>query len=131
MSTFDRHLLREWIGILGIVLAAMLGLLLVQICYSELHSMLANGVHLGLVLKYLAISVPGYCAEILPLGLLVSLLFTLTKLHRANEITAMRGAGVGLARLTLPLWAVGVAACAIVGWLNATVVPWSVERSRA
>jgi lipopolysaccharide export system permease protein len=54
----------------------------------------------------------------------------LGKLHRANEFTALRAAGVGLARITAPIWAVGILACGLSWWLNSTVVPWSVETSR-
>ncbi len=130
MNTFDRHLLREWLGILALVLVAMLGFFLFQICFDELRSMLDAGAHLGEVLRYLGVTLPSYGAIILPLGLLFSLLYTLTKLHRANELTAMRAAGVGILRITAPVWFVGALVCALVWWLNASVVPWSVERSR-
>jgi lipopolysaccharide export system permease protein len=42
----------------------------------------------------------------------------------------MRAAGIGLARITRSVWAVGVLFCGLVWWLNATVVPWSVEETR-
>ena len=45
--------------------------------------------------------------------------------------STMRAAGVGFGRLLAPVWLVGVLACALSWWLNATVVPWSVEESRA
>src|SRR5687768_7078927 len=74
---------------------------------------------------------PSSLAVVLPLALLVSLLYVLGKLHRANELTAMRAAGIGFARLTAPIWCVGVLCCGLAWWLNTTVVPWSVEESRA
>jgi lipopolysaccharide export system permease protein len=74
---------------------------------------------------------PSFLSEVLPDALLVSLLYALGKLHRANELTAMRAAGVGFGRLTAPIWLVGLLCCALSWWLNTTVVPWSVEESRA
>jgi lipopolysaccharide export system permease protein len=56
-------------------------------------------------------------------------MYVLGKLHRANEFTALRAAGVGLGRITAPVWLVGLAACGLTWWLNTTVVPWSVEES--
>jgi lipopolysaccharide export system permease protein len=56
-------------------------------------------------------------------------MFVLGKLHRANEFTALRAAGVGLTRITAPVWVVGVLACGLSWWLNTSVVPWSVEQS--
>jgi lipopolysaccharide export system permease protein len=60
----------------------------------------------------------------------VSLLYTLGKLHRANELTAMRAAGVGIMRITAPVWMVGIACCGLSWWLNTSIVPWSVTQSR-
>lgn len=129
MNTFDRHLLSEWLQILGVVLAALLGLLLVQICYEDLRSMLEAGAHFGEVFRYILLTLPSFCAVVLPLALLISLLFTLGKLHRGNELTAMRAAGVGFGRMMMPIWIIGAAACGAVWWLNSTIVPWSVEQS--
>jgi len=61
--------------------------------------------------------------------LMVSLLFVLGKLHRANEFTALRAAGVGLFRITAPVWVIGLLACGASWWLNTRVVPWSVKES--
>jgi lipopolysaccharide export system permease protein len=130
VNTFDRHLLREWLQILALFLVAFCGLLFVQICYDDFRDMLDAGIGLPEFLRYLLITLPSFLGIVLPIALLLSLLFTLTKLHRANEFTAMRTAGIGFLRLTAPIWFVGVLACGAVWWLNSTVVPWSVEQSR-
>lgn len=129
MNLYDRHLLREWLGILGLVLCATVGLLLVQVLYDDfrdLRDLGARGIDL---VMYMFVTVPSYLALVLPLALLVSLMFVLGKLHRANEFTALRAAGVGLLRITSPVWLIGVIACGLSWWLNTTVVPWSVEES--
>ncbi|HVU25523.1 MAG TPA: LptF/LptG family permease [Opitutus sp.] len=129
MNTYDRHLLREWLAILGLVLCAAVGLLLVQVLYDDFRSLRelgARGVDLAM---YVLVTVPSFLAVALPLALLVSLMFVLGKLHRANELTALRAAGVSLGRITAPVWALGIAACALSWWLNTRVVPWSVEES--
>src|SRR5687768_9921901 len=74
---------------------------------------------------------PSSLAVVLPLALLVSVLYVLGNLKRANELTAMRAAGVGFARLTAPIWVVGLLCCGLAWWINTTIVPWSVEESRA
>ncbi|MGD1031518.1 MAG: LptF/LptG family permease [Opitutaceae bacterium] len=130
MNTFDRHLLREWLQILALFLVAFCGLLFVQICYDDFRDMLDAGTGFPEFLRYMLITLPSFLGVVLPIALLLSLLFTLTKLHRANEFTAMRTAGIGFVRLTAPIWLVGVLACGAVWWLNSTIVPWSVEQSR-
>lgn len=130
VNTFDRHLLREWLQILGLVLAAMCGLLLVQVLYEDFRQLRELGAR-GLVLwRYLLVTMPSFLTLVLPLALLVSLLYVLGRMHRSNELTAMRAAGVSFTRLTAPIWIVGVLACGASWWLNTTIVPWSVEESR-
>lgn len=131
VNTFDRHLLREWLQILGMVLAITCGLLLVQVLYDDFRGLREHGARGWELWKYVGVRMPSFLAIVLPLALLISLLFTLGKLHRANELTAMRAAGVGFMRLTASVWVVGVLCCGLSWWLNTTVVPWSVERSRS
>ncbi len=131
LNTFDRHLLREWLQILGLVLVATCGLLLVQVLYDDFRSLRDLGARGWVLWRYLAVTIPSFLAVVLPVALLISLIFTLGKLHRANELTAMRAAGVGFMRLTAPVWFVGVLCCGLSWWLNTTVVPWSVEESRS
>jgi len=126
VNTFDRHLLREWLQILGLVLAATCGLLVVQVLYSDFVSLRELGARGGVLWQYLLVTIPSFFAIVLPLALLISLLFVLGKLHRANELTAMRAAGVGFKRLMAPVWAVGLLCCGLSWWLNTAIVPWSV-----
>lgn len=130
MNTFDRHLLREWLQILGLVLAATAGLLLVQVLYDDFRQLSELGARGWVLARYVAIRLPSFLSVVLPLSLLVSLLFVLGKLHRANELTALRAAGVGFGRMMAPVWLAGLLCCGLAGWLNTTVVPWSVEESR-
>lgn len=131
MNTFDRHLLREWLQILGLALAATVGLLVVQVLYDDFRQLRDLGAQGSIFWRYMGVTIPSFLSVVLPLALLVSLLYVLGKLHRGNELTAMRAAGVGFARLTAPIWIVGLLCCGVSWWINTTVVPWSVEESRA
>ena len=131
MNLIDRYLLREWLKMLGLVLAATLGLLLMQAMFEDFRDLLANGARFADVVFYYMIKLPSYLSVVLPLALLVSLLYTLGQLHRNNEITAMRAAGVGLFRITRGIWAVGLLLCGVMWYINATVIPWSMEEARA
>ena len=131
MNTFDRHLLREWLQILGLVLLAVVGLLVVQVMYDEFRQLRENGARGSEIWRYFGVAIPGFFPVVLPMALLVSLTFTLGKLHRANELTAMRAAGVGFGRLMAPVWILGLGACVLSWWLNAVVAPWSIEQRRA
>lgn len=131
MNTFDRHLLREWLQIFGLVLAATCGLLLVHVLYDDFRDLQRNAASMVEFLEFIAIKIPGFFAIVLPFALLVSLLYALGKMHRGNEFTAMRAAGVGFGRLMAPIWMAGLLGCGLTWWLNTTIVPWSIERAVA
>ena len=130
VNLFDRHLLREWLKILGLVLAVSLGLLLMQVMYDSFRDLRDLGAKAGDMGVYFFVTIPSFFAVVLPWALLVSLLFVLGQLHRHLEFTAMRTAGVGWFRLTRPIWVAGVLGCGLILWLNSSIIPWSVEESR-
>lgn len=130
LTTFDRHLLREWLSIFGLVLVLACGLLLVQVMYDDFRDLREAGARGLDLVVYILVAIPGFLSVTLPLVLLVSTLFVLGKLHKANELTAMRAAGVGFGRMMAPIWLMGVLFCGLSGWLSADVVPWSVEKTR-
>ncbi|MBI3886537.1 MAG: LptF/LptG family permease [Opitutae bacterium] len=130
MSLLDRYLLREWLKMLGLLLAATMGLLLMQALYDNFRDLIEVGAGFGEMVFYYAVTLPSYFSIVLPLSLLLSLLFVLSKLHRNNEITAMRAAGFNIFRTTRVLWFASILFCGVSLLLNARVVPWSVETSR-
>lgn len=130
LNLFDRYLLAEWLKMLALLVAATMGVLLMAALYDNLRDLLQVGVGLGDILRYFATLMPSYLSVVLPLSLLLSLLFVLSKLHRNNELTAMRAAGLNIFAVTRALWVAGIAFCGLTLLLNARVVPWSVEESR-
>lgn len=112
-------------------MAAVCGILVLNVMFDDFRDLREYGAR-GLVFwHYLLVTLPSFLAIALPIALLVSVLYALGQLHRANELIAMRAAGVGIFRLTRPVWIVGVLCCGISWWLNTSIVPWSVAESRA
>jgi lipopolysaccharide export system permease protein len=130
LNLFDRYLLSEWLKMLGLLLAATMGILLMLACYDELRDLIQLGVGAGDILYYYATLMPSYLSATLRISMLLSLLFVLSKLHRNNELMAVRAAGLNIFATTRSLWLAGTALCALTLLLNAKVVPWSVETSR-
>lgn len=130
MHTFDRYLLREWLQIIGLVVAVLLGVLLIHVVYNELPDLLADEASFGDIALYFGVAIPSFLSVLTPLTLLISLLYVLGQMHHNHEFTALRAAGVSIARITRPIWIVGVFCCIGSWWLNSSVVPWSVERAR-
>lgn len=131
MKLLDRYLLAEWLKMLGLLLAATMGLLLMTALYDNLRDLIQVGAGARDVLLYYSTLMPSYLTVVLPLSMLLSLLFVLGKLHRNNELTAIRAAGLNIFATTRSLWLAGIVLSAASLLLNARVVPWSVETSRS
>jgi LPS export ABC transporter permease LptG len=131
MNLLDRYLLAEWLKMLGLLLAATMGLLLMTALYDNLRDLIQVGAGAEDILLYYATLMPSHLTVVLPLSMLLSLLFVLGKLHRNNELTAIRAAGLNIFATTRSLWLAGLVLCGVALLLNAKVVPWSVETSRS
>jgi lipopolysaccharide export system permease protein len=130
LNTLDRHIVSEWLKILGLVLAATIGLLLMQEMYDDFRDLLDAGAKVIDIGVYYAVRMPSFLTVVLPLAVLISLLYSLGQLHRNNEFTAMRAAGLSIFRLTRGIWLIGALCCGLMFLCNSVVVPWSVEESR-
>lgn len=130
MPVVDRYILREWLKILGLIVCATIGPLLILAIYDNFRELIDTGTGVGEILLYYATVLPSYLSIVLPISLLLSLLFVLGKLHRNNELIALRGAGLNIFATTRVLWIACLFFCGLSFVLNARVVPWSVETSR-
>lgn len=131
LNLLDRYLLGEWLKMLGLLLAATMGLLLMAALYDNFRDLIQVGAGVADMLLYYTTLMPSYLSIVLPLAMLLSLLFVLSKLHRNNELTAVRAAGLNIFATTRALWVAGAVLCGVSLLLNARVVPWSVEASRS
>ncbi len=129
VKILDRHILREWLKILAIVLVAALGMLLMSQMYDDFGDLLDAGAGTVDIVMYYVVLLPSFTIVVLPLAMLVSLLYSLGQLHRHNEFTVMRAAGLSLFHLTRGIWLIAVVCSGIMWLFNAYVVPWSVEQS--
>ena len=130
LNLLDRYLLREWLKMLALLLAATMGVLLMTALYDNFRELVQVEAGAGDILLYYSTLMPSYLSIVLPLSMLLSLLFVLTKLHRNNELMAVRAAGLNIFATTRALWVAGLVLCGVSLLLNAHVVPWSVEASR-
>ena len=98
--------------------------------YSTLDNLFESGASTFTILKYYAFLSPTLIPVFLPISLLLSFIFILGSLHRNNEITAMRAAGMSDLRITRALWIASVVASGFFFWLNASAIPQCKEASR-
>lgn len=108
----------------------MLGILLMNDMYSTLGNLFESGIPTKKILLYYLLLSPTLLPIFLPISLLISFMFVLGALHRNNEITSMRAAGMNDFRITRSLWAASIIIAGLFLWANASVIPACKEASR-
>ena len=110
MRLLDRYLLREFLVPLGYCLCGFLMFWIASELFSNLHQLQDKHLQAADIAEYYLFRIPEFLPIVLPVSLLLALLYALTNHARYHELTAIRAAGVSLWRLSLPYFAVGLAA---------------------
>lgn len=126
----DKYVFIEWLKIFALVVGAMFGLQLIVEVQDSFADLLGYEAGLGQILFYLAIRAPSFLPISLPAAILISVLYSLGQLHKNNEFVAFRSAGMGVFRITRTIWVAGLGLSSLLWYLNASLIPWSVEQSR-
>ena len=129
MRLLDRYLLRELLIPLGFCLVGFYIFWVTFDLLQQLDRLLGFKLSWGDIFWYYLYLSPKFLVIVMPIGLLLGLLMTMTGLARHNEITAMRTAGVSLWRLAAPYFGVGLVFSLAVFAANELWVPDSVERA--
>jgi LPS export ABC transporter permease LptG len=107
MRLLDRYVLKNF---LAPFLFCFLGFLAIWLVFdlgdnvTEFIEAKVSPVH---VAKFYATQFPQIAVMSLPVGLLLALLYSLSRMSRSNELISMLGAGVSVSRVLLPLFIVG------------------------
>ncbi len=126
----DRYIFCEWLKIFAIAIGVTLGILVLHDMYDNLGHLIEWGASTREICLYYALLTPTLVPVVLPISLLLSLIYILGSMHRNNEITAMRSAGMNVFRITRSLWFAGILLAVLLLWLNASVIPYAKEESR-
>lgn len=121
-ARLDRYLLAECTPPLGLSLAVLTFVLLMQRLLKLSDLVVAKGVPLLVVLRLLGLALPAVFPLLLPVSLLLAVLLAMGRLSADGEIVAMRASGVSLARNLRPVMvlsaAIMAAAAAFTLWLE-------------
>ena len=123
MRRLDRYLIREQLMSLLMGLAFFVAIFIVVDIFEKLDSFLDNKVPIQVVIHFYLVSIPSIVTIVLPMSMLLSCLLALGQIGRHNELTAMQAAGIGLARIVLPLYVFALLVCVAVFVSNETVMP--------
>lgn len=130
MRLLDRYLLSEWAKVFTLCLVALGGIQILSVLYNYAPDFLAWDSDFLVVLEFLMLRSLGGLHLLIPVSMLLSVIYVLGSLNRNSELAAIRAAGIGMWRLTAPLWAVGFALAAGLAVAGAHLVPDAMEAER-
>jgi len=125
MRLLDRYVIRNFVQVYFYCIAGFISIWLIFDISDNISTFIDEHVGLLLVVRYYATQIPQVLIILLPVSLLLSLLFALGRMSRANEIVSMLTAGVSLPRVLLPLVGMGVLTVAASMALNYSLAPHS------
>lgn len=123
MRLLDRYVVRNFVQVYVYCIAGFVSIWLIFDVSDNISSFIDNHIPLILVARYYGTQLPQVFIILLPVSLLLSLLFTLGRMSRSNEIVSMLTAGVSLPRVLLPLMSIGLLTVAATMALNYSLAP--------
>ena len=123
MRLLDRYVIRNFLQVYFYCIAGFISIWLIFDVSDNISSFIDNHIGLALVARYYGTQIPQVFIILLPVSLLLSLLFALGRMSRANEIVSMLTAGVSLPRVLLPLIGMGLLTVAATMALNYSLAP--------
>ncbi|TAM82665.1 MAG: LPS export ABC transporter permease LptG [Acidobacteria bacterium] len=99
----DLYVFRSWLFYLGILLVTFTGIYMIFDFFQLLGDIVRHQVSPELVVEYYWYLAPQIIYLMLPLSILVATLVSLGLLSKANEVTAIKSAGISLYRISVPI----------------------------
>lgn len=129
MKRWGRYLIGETLPLLVAGLVTVVLLLTLYFLLDVISDVLARGVPLSLVSRYLLFKLPSAIGPGLPLALLFASLLALTRLGQDSEIKAALLSGISPRNFVLPMLALGVTVSGVALLNNELLVPFSEQRA--
>jgi lipopolysaccharide export system permease protein len=122
MNLLTRYLGREVYFSIGLVFLALIMLFSFLDLIHELNAMGQGQYHLGYVLLFVMLTIPGHVYELFPVAVLIGTIVALVQMAASSELTVFRSSGASLWQLVGALFKIAlplVALCFVCGELLA------------
>lgn len=123
MNLLDRYILRSFIEPFLICFLGFLAIWLIFDLSDNAPDFIDAKAPLRVVAGFYLTQLPAIVLIVLPVGLLLALLFSLSKMSRTNELIAQLTAGRSVFRILMPLFGVGLICVGVLWWLGQELGP--------
>lgn len=130
MTIFSRYIARTYFRMFSLCCSSFAAIYLVIDIVEKVGRFTRSGGRPIHIILFFLWKMPEIISQIIPLAVLMATLLTIGSLARTSELTAMRSAGVGLARISAPVLGIALLTSLANLALTELVVPNSFERMR-
>ena len=123
MKLLDRYVLRNFLEPFFICFFGFISIWLIFDLMDNGSDFIQAHASVKTIAFFYATQLPQIILISLPVGLLLAMPFSLSAMSRRNEIISMLTAGRSVPRIMLPLMGAGLAASALLLWLNYDLDP--------
>ncbi len=125
MRLIDKYILRHFIlNFLFGLLCFVLIFIMVDL-FENLDRFIDRKLTIGMLALYYTYFIPDILKLIMPVGMLLASLFTVSRFVNYSELTAMKSAGISIYRYLLPILTFGVIITVFAVYFNGWIVPQS------
>lgn len=125
MKLIDKYILRHFIQNFIFGLICFIIIFILVDLFENLDRFIDKNIGFTQVLIYYSYCVPDILKLILPVGMLLASLFTISRFVNYSELTAMRSAGISIYRYLFPIMIFGIFVTFTSIYFNGWVVPKS------
>jgi len=123
LKLLDRYVLRTFLEPFLICFLGFLAIWLIFDIQGNLSDFQDGKASMRTIAGFYLTQLPTFMNVVLPVGLLLALLFSLSRMSRTNEIISQLTAGRSIARVLMPLFGFGLVCTGILWWLNQEAAP--------
>lgn len=123
MKILDRYLLKRLLWPLALIFLAFVGIFIVVDLFDHAHTFIDNSVPVPVVALYYFYYLPLIVVLMSPIAMLLATMLSLGRLSKRNEIMALKGSGVTLYRVMLPVLALAFVLSTASLFIAETIVP--------
>lgn len=112
------HLLKESLLPMVCTIFAFSAMFMIRDVIDDITDFNGSGIPMLELLEYFGAKLLLRLADIIPISMLLSTSFMVVMLCKNNELTAIRAAGLSLAKTAIPIWIVAIVMCCAVFGIN-------------
>ncbi len=123
MNIFHRYVIREHVAPFLFAFFVIMFVLILKLMLDMMELLISKGVGIVIITKLFVYNLAWMMALVIPMSVLVASVMAFGRMGAANEITAMKAAGVSMYRVLTPVFLLAVLLTWGMIWFNNVVLP--------